>query len=177
MGCDIHAVIDYEDECGSICPFVDGQFWIPRDYGLFAALAGVRAEPGEQPLYEPRGLPPRFSDAAQRLLFHVVVDEDDQIPNWLKDADSVSRAEAEKWVRQGDSFYHDSAAKPRGLVSDPGRHTPSWLNVLEVEAALTHLGLKLEDRSAAFRAVVAAMHALSREYGLEKVRLVFCFDS
>jgi hypothetical protein len=34
MGCDIRAVIDYEDSPGYVYAFADGALWPPRDYNL-----------------------------------------------------------------------------------------------------------------------------------------------
>jgi hypothetical protein len=56
MGCDIHAVIEYR---------ISGDMWfvaginveIPRDYRLFAAMAGVRNYEEVIPVAAPRGLP------------------------------------------------------------------------------------------------------------------------
>jgi|SRR5438132_3642319 len=177
MGCDIHAVIDYEDGRDQPWGFADGEFWFPRDYGLFAALAGVRTGDKKGPLHPPRGLPPRFSTAVVKCFFQHVVEEGENIWPWPKGIDVVSRSKAEEWMQEGLSFFVEGPAGLRGrFVSDPERHTPSWLNLPEIEAALTHAGLRLAEQSPQFRAAVAALKELSRQYGTSKVRLVFWFD-
>lgn len=68
MGCDIHAVIEYRPASGVISTLT-GTWHIYRDYRLFAALAGVRGDPGKPPLFQPRGLPPEHSDYVSDLYF------------------------------------------------------------------------------------------------------------
>lgn len=46
MGCDIHAIVEYRHarDTGEMHSLSWDEFWLPRHYGVFAALAGVRGE-------------------------------------------------------------------------------------------------------------------------------------
>lgn len=55
MGCDVHAVVEVKRE-NAIRWQAIGEFYIDRDYGLFAIMAGVRDRWAVQ-LFSPRDLP------------------------------------------------------------------------------------------------------------------------
>lgn len=60
MGCDIHPYIEVKPSSSSRW-LLYAEFWLPRDYMMFALLAGVRRESkGTEGiyLYEAKGLPP-----------------------------------------------------------------------------------------------------------------------
>lgn len=57
-----------------------------------------------------------------------------------------------------------------------GLHTPGWLTLSELDAALQHEGLAPDDLQVEYRAMLAALRVLASEYGPDKVRIVFCFD-
>lgn len=74
MGCDIHAVIEYDQYEKEYAKKTDKPYnrsWWPfaervdinRHYALFAKLAGVRNDGTIQPLSEPRGVPDDASHA------------------------------------------------------------------------------------------------------------------
>jgi hypothetical protein len=61
MGCDIHAIVEYDE-------YKDGKSWtrfcnpnLPRSYSTFGVLAGVRSTEFS-PLISPRGLPDHYSN-------------------------------------------------------------------------------------------------------------------
>lgn len=176
MGSDIHAVLECEDEREQPAAFADGELWIPRDDALFAALAGVGNSFAGPPAVAPRGLPETYSVTVGRLFFQPVVDAEDDYTTWLEGRAFAQRAEAEMWVRSGKSFYAPGLSGPKELVSNPDYHTPSWLRLAEIEAALAGHQLQLTERSPEFQSVLAAMRELARHYGPEHVRLVFWFD-
>ena len=65
MGRDIHLFAEYPDGPRTFVAVSDGAFLLPRDHGLFAALAGVGADEGFVPLARyPGGLLVRQSSAA-----------------------------------------------------------------------------------------------------------------
>jgi hypothetical protein len=179
MGTDIHAFIEFDTQGGRLREFSRGQLAIPPEYALFHALAGVRPQSDEPPLFPPRGLPVRVSDAVLRAYFTPVFADEDvaarprprSVPFYLL------RSEVE-----GDPHYLRCERRGcpedlRWLLADPDWYTPSWLTYLEVLAAISHLGLALADRSVEFRAAVEAMAELANESGPDRVRLVFWFDN
>jgi hypothetical protein len=175
MGCDIHAVIDYDDAHGETWAF--SEIWLPRHYAIFAALAGVRANECEKPLYPPRGLPSSYSDRARWLFFLFVKEDGEEIPADTRLVGYVTRSDAESWVQKLGAFYAPGSSGPRAWVSDPDFHHPSWLTYPELLAALNHSGLALEECWPEFRAAIATLGELTRHYGMDHVRLVFWFDN
>jgi hypothetical protein len=197
MGCDIHLLIEYdvaerwehampdrrrppctpEPFTSSNCmrAFADGQFFIPRDYRLFAALAGVRRDGDEPlPLVAPRGYPDIASGDADDVFFQYVRDEDERP---LMDIREATRAEAEAYVARGRSFYRDLPGRPRKWVSNPDWHTPSWLFTAEIRPALRVFGLEPMDCSVEFDIVCGTCAALERFYGPNRARILFWFDN
>lgn len=179
MGSDIHAFIEYDTEQGGLHEFSRGQLSLPAEYALFHALAGVRPQSDEPPLFPPRGLPTRVSDEVLRAYFTSVYADREiaarprprGVPFWMLQSEvdaSPHYQQCERRGKPGDRHW---------LVADPDWHTPSWLTYREVLAALAHLGLKVADRSVEFRAALAAMAALADEVGADRVRLVFWFDN
>ena len=176
MGTDIHAVIEYEDEYGMVKAFADGELEIPRDYNLFCALAFGDGGLVETILYPPRGLPSEYSDTVREAYFFFVRDSEDETRG-ARTGWSITREQADEWVREGYSSYIDVDWKQRAYVNSPDLHTASYLNCHEIKAALKHYKLDIQMLSPVFQATLAAMDALSKTYGPEKVRLVFWFDN
>lgn len=197
MGADIHLFIEYDvsgrpgwwrhvirgvqgpvpafSQEEFIKTFADGEFLIPRDYDVFSALAGVRrgeAEPG--PLYEPRGFPATASSDVVCKHYRYVRDADEPLlmPDW-----EVSREEAEVYIAKGLSHYRDHARKPNGFVSDPERHTPTWLLACEFRAALAHHGIQPYESSFELGIAQRILDELEAQCGSGRARAVFWFDN
>jgi hypothetical protein len=160
MGCDIHAVIEY-DPYGTFCAF--GEANIARDYKLFSALAFGDGSFTDNLPYPPRGLPSDHSLQVSNLFF-VAADETEKLET---KPETIAREWGDWALEQFLTF---------GLLPGPDWHTPSWLNFNELKEALAHAGLKIEEQSPEFRAAFAAMEVLAGAYDAEKVRLVFWFD-
>jgi len=200
LGRDIHVMVEV-GSLGDFSAFGDGPFHISRDYQLFQCLAGcggswflqsvsgleedkfgtVKQARGalkelgaKEPLIRPRGLPPRYSEEVAEAVFFGVRDDDDNEP-WMYDW--VTRAQADKWVASGQSFYCDSGAKTRTVVSNPDLHTISYLSLQEIGEALRHHGLELAGTPIEFQAIVAAMKVLEGGLGKGRTRIVFWFDN
>jgi hypothetical protein len=156
MGCDIHAVIENRIY-GSWTSFAEVE--IARDYKLFSAIAFGNGGITDDLPYPPRGLPSDHSNRVTRLFF---VEADS-----VDDVQEIATAWGDWAVEQ--FVMHK-------IVPQTDWHTPSWLNLGELEIALNHAGLKTDDQSPQFRAVIASMRILSETYGDENVRLVFWFD-
>ena len=178
MGADIHAFIEYETEWGGLREFTRGQLSLPADYPLFHALAGVRSETDDPPLFPPRGLPERTSTEILTAYFTpVFADEDVSTRPRPRGAPFyLLRSEVEADPRYRDREQRGGPGR-RWTVADPDWHTPSWLTYREVLAALAHLSLSVAERPVEFRAAVAAMAELAGEFGPDRVRLVFWFDN
>ena len=162
MGCDIHAVIENQIY-GTWTSFAEVE--IARDYKLFSAIAFGNGGITDDLPYPPRGLPPDHSSRVTGLFF---VEADS-----LKDSESQGNVDeiARTW---GDWAVEQFVA--HRIVPRTDWHTPSWLKLGELEMALNHAGLKMDDQSPQFRAVIASMRILSETYGDENVRLAFWFD-
>lgn len=168
MGCDIHAVIEYNKH-DSYWDF--GVVNIDRDYELFSAIAFGDGGITDDLPYPPRGLPPDHSMQVGDLFF-MESDEIRKLPGYLEESEQFQPKEiAEAW---GPWALKEFLAY--GVLPNPDWHTPSWLDLKELKEALSRAGLKLEDQSPEFRSVIAAMQTLSESYGTDKVRLVFWFD-
>jgi hypothetical protein len=172
MGCDIHAVIEYEQfNNGFAHAFTEGLLQIPRDYELFSAIAFGDGGITDDLPYPPRGLPHNFSQTVRELFFV----EADALREAGDDVDDEEKFDPEEEA----AYWGDWAVKEfreNGNLPAYEQHTPGWLNFDELVEALAHAQIKTEELSPEFRAVLAAMHTLSEAYGAEKVRLVFWFD-
>ena len=147
MGCDIHAVIEYNGDGGIARGWaVPG---IQRDYNLFRALAFAESADGLHMRYPPRGFPSHLSHESQQQFTHQGYLPDSDSPFDLRKAESV-------------------------LAQD--LHTPSWLSLSDLEEVLADFNLDLEQQTHTFQAVVAAMRVLAKRFGSGNVRLVYCFD-
>jgi hypothetical protein len=168
MGIDIHAHIEFVTPSGDVDWFA--QVGIPRDHSLFAALAGVRYQADGTPLYPPRGLPNPCSDVVTREFYLAVSDRDDaRLPTFRH----VSRSVAERWVAEGTSQYVFGGR----MIVDRELHTPSWLTLEEIEAALRHAKVDVPGVSPWFAATMAAMREFDLRSGSCVSRLVFWFDN
>src|ERR1051326_2037342 len=113
MGCDIHAVVENQ-VYGSWTSFAEVE--IARDYKLFSAIAFGNGGITDDLPYPPRGLP---SDHSNRVtgLFFVEADSVD-------DVQEIATAWGDWAVEQ--FVMHK-------IVPQTDWHTPSWLNLGELE--------------------------------------------
>lgn len=163
------------------------EFDLARAYGLFGALAGVRAEEGNPIRHLPRGIPDTLSYQAARR-YYAVVCADPEGFRRRTGREACVADQAAGWVRSCRSHWgratSDEERPPYRFVSDPEWHSASWLTLAEIKAALAAAGMadvfaadRPEPRTADFTAVMAAMGSLERTLGKNQVRLVFWFDS
>ena len=154
-------------------------------------------------LHPPRGIPLVLSESVFRR-YYVAVLRDGEAPGRVEDGgldvpvETASPADAERWLAEGlshpgpaeqrwvhwetgpdDKLRKVLNARPRGrlLVSNPNWHTPSWLLLAEIRAALRHASLELSELSPDFQLIVSAMSQLEHAYGHARTRLVFWFDN
>jgi len=180
MGADIHLYIEYDDDGAipfsdiqMIRGFSDGDFLIPRDYHLFATLAGVRSRNVFQPKYSPRGMPEVASPEVINRFFRNILDEEGE----RLEEDDVTRAQAEEWVAKGHSYIRDSWIKKNGFVSDPDHHTPSWLTLKEISESFAASPYSLVDMPKESQAVHELLQSLEKYFGVDRARIVFWFDN
>jgi hypothetical protein len=182
MGRDIHAFIELASRSapGHFCAASRGEINFARDDDLFQALAGD-PQSENPPLYPPRGLPEQGSSELKERYFTPIVEDEEAPPD--RSGFYMLRSEVERMMK--DKFhvahlrchYWGGPDGPRKLISDPDSHTPSWLTHRELLAALEHHDLSVAEQHVWFRAAVAAMAELAREYGPDRVRMVFWFDN
>lgn len=168
MGCDIHAVIEVE-RYGSYQSFAEVR--IGRDDDLFSAIAFGDGGVTDDLPYPPRGLPADFGLTVTELFF-VDANEIRHLEAALEGEEDFKPEE----IARGWGDWALETYKSLGLLPGPDWHTPGWLNVNELNDALSHARLKPEKQSVEFQAVLAAMRVLANNYGADKVRLVFWFD-
>gem|GEM_PF-6760651 len=105
----------------------DGEIDIQRDYFLFSALAGVRAD--QPPLIAPRGIPQDVSTNVFEHYYNIIVEPSDL--EMYSDFQAVTPDTAEHWLRNGSSHrspeghVHHTMRSKLGYVSEPDAHTPS----------------------------------------------------
>lgn len=168
MGASFFSVLEYE-VYGAFTAF--GRLNISRDHELFAAISS--GDGGNMGIkYPPRGLPMDLSLDSQELFFT----ETTEVKEFLE----ISRAEDEEETSleeyaEGFGDWAVRGYQTIGHLPIPETYNHSWLNLNELKAALLSRNLRLDQQSADFRALMAAMETLAEEYGPEKVRLVFCF--
>ncbi|WP_434045013.1 hypothetical protein [Sorangium cellulosum] len=165
---------------GPFTALSDGDFLLPRDYGLFAALAGVRAQPGFVPLRPPRGIP---RDVSQHVAdrYFVPVLEDERARAWGL-GDHFTPPHAAQLVASGASHWlPDGTTTPltpatHGYIAHPDWHSASWLAVHEIRLALEHAQFSLDAASDEFVLLFQYVSAVAGKKG-PSTRVVFWFDN
>jgi hypothetical protein len=170
MGTDIHLFVEHFVEHparpgGEYFSLSEGEFNLPRDYEVFAALAGVRTD--ERPFISPRGFPEDASPDAHRGYYRRLSEEGQDFDGWWL---TEKPADAQSYVDR--SLSHRKSWHNIELVSDPEAHHPTWLSRSEFLTALSRGGLDPEKLSPEYRVVVAALDLLADRDG----RVVFWFD-
>lgn len=169
MGCDIHAYIEfqeYEDKDGNPMYWNwSGRVWFSRNYWLFELMAGVR---GDNKLYEPRGIPEHLSWMVQ----------DEYTLRPVPSSSSANEGEctienAHSWIANGLSEWVNEDHR---RITHPDWHTPSWLNVAEMEHVYGEYLKSRHPSEPRVEAIIAAMKALNQNTP-DKSRLVFWFDN
>jgi hypothetical protein len=152
MGCDIHAHLEIVEQP----PLHVARFEMPRNYGLFSLLAGVRYNPhelrGYEPAFAPRGFPSDISTTVFEACTYVI---DDELAALEVDG-YCSREAAQRWINHGDATYCDSS---QVRVTDPDRHSSSWLTCEELETIAMRYQQLAGERDAWIDAIIGAMHA------------------
>jgi hypothetical protein len=178
MGCDIWAFVEYETINWGFTAFFNGPIiYLPRNYLIFAALAGVRNRDEKPPLYEARGLPENLSPATFEGYYQFVIDKKDaELFNGFNHVfiDALGEAEKSRLIppEQGSSWI-----KPKyGYISSSDFHTPSWLKLSEVINALEYHGIDLNEMPSEYQVMLDVMSSI-RKRGLSNTpRLVFWFS-
>ena len=121
MGCDIHTYLEYkEDERWDGIRHVR----IPRNYGLFAVLAGVRAYNAEVEMFRPRGVPDDISwETRDDYTLYITSDGGDE--------GHCTREQAENYVKYGSRYWDSKKTR----VTHPDWHSASWLSLGEFKVA------------------------------------------
>jgi len=166
MGCDIYAVIEYQDEFGVIQTFNSKGLNLSRDYELFTFLALGESGLVDELLFPPRGLPLDYTQAVREQFF-VNAKEKLEIFKLFSD-EEFNPDELEEWEKK--EYFNN------GLLANIDFHSASWLNFHELKQVLNHYNFKTESLSADWQKVLSAMKDLSNNYGAENARLVFWFD-
>lgn len=178
MGCDIHVDIEYteyeDQKTGQPMWWHFCEFFFPRNYYLFTAIAGVRDyNDGIEPVVEPRGMPKNATLETLRRYSHYVGRAGES---------AVSFEQAEEWVSRDWSEWIEINGDPHAKVSSPDWHHPGWLTAGELEEALRRAhavyandpnNLPTDDMQV--KAAIAAMRVF--EAAGSRCRMTFFFDN
>ena len=134
MGCDIHCYIEYREPGRESWSGFGGRINPGRNYWIFGALAGVRAD--HIPHLEPRGFP--LDCGYSTWDDNTIYVSDDQVEPWENDSGSTfySRAHAEEYVGKGYCQYVARGSSHRSFVTRSDHHSHSWLTPDEYETAI-----------------------------------------
>ncbi len=180
MGCKIHLFAEFGRGGAAFQALSDGAFPIPRDYELFAALAGVRGGPGFVPFQVPRGIPHDVSPAVAERYFVPVMDGD-RASMWCA-GEHVTPDEAETLVRSGRTHWRESeTTEPwtqatHGYIANPDWHSATWLAAHEIKLALIHAGYQFQTAPEEFQLLVAYVELAATMKG-SSTRVVLWFDN
>jgi len=61
MGCDIHLFLEYKSPITNEWEPFGYEYYIPRNYEMFAKMAGVR-DKGQETIFQPKGFPENMSE-------------------------------------------------------------------------------------------------------------------
>jgi hypothetical protein len=179
MGCDIHLFVEFPSG-GGFKPVSDGAFLLPRDYRLFAALSGVRAEQGFAPFVPARGIPRDVSQEVASRYFVPVVD-DERAAAWAV-GEHFTESQARRLVDSGASHWLPADAIPplmpatHGYISHPDWHSAGWLTANELHLAFEHARYSLVDASEDLQLLIEFVGAVAARKG-QATRVVFWFDN
>lgn len=181
MGADIHSYVEYKEKNSNYWMNLTRNFGY-RDYIWFGIIAGVRAP--EFQLFEPKGLPK--SDLGfwtDQDLWILVAPEDN--PSLAEHDGWCSLESANRWI-EGEYAssipVYDQNGKLK-KVTHPDWHSKSWLNTEELERAIEHYRICIDNNNFAgydknpveWIAIFEAMKSFERmNYD---TRLVFWFDN
>ena len=180
MGCDIHLFAEVCRDSGGYEALADGEFLMPPDYRLFAALAGVRSEPGFAPMVLPRGIPNDLSQYVADRYFVPVLDSG-RAAEW-QIGEHVTPEEAQKLVEGGKSHWlTNETTQPftpstGGHIAHPDWHSASWLTIDEVRQSLEHADYLLAEAPDEFQSLIEYVNALAARKDTTG-RLLFWFDN
>ena len=180
MGADIHLFAEVEEHRGTFQAVSDGQFLMPRNYDLFAALAGVRADEGFTPKFPPRGIPANVSQHVSDRYFMPVI-SDEQAATWGIGEYATTEYARELVERQLSSWLLLGTTTPLcpstgGYISNPDWHSPSWLTTPEVAEALAHARYPIAQLALEFRLLLEYLQKYAAETD-RTARIVFWFDN
>jgi hypothetical protein len=195
MSTDIHAWIEYDphtrafDKSG--LSFADGSIFLPRDYGIFATLAGVGAQEDETPLFTPRGVPDDICPDLFLNYYEPVTDADaaarsvrsgqsHYAPPRRRDPLVVEGYRETRGAdgREGYALVSREALHPATYVSNPDYNTAGWLTPPEFTRVLeTVRSSRQESVPLQWDVVGIVLNELDRRLGQANVRFVFWFDS
>lgn len=167
MGCDIHTMIEYKAKDRDWQTFSYDTVNLGRDYRMFTAMADVRNYSDDFVPIEAKGLPEDVSHYTISANSFYVVDGD------TEDEGSVSRADAERWVRSGDSEWTNDK---KWRVTDPDAHSHSYLSPEEFEQCIEKVSKIVSYTVDPDYKVALAMLKKYKELGYES-RIVFWFDN
>jgi len=168
VGTDIRAFIEYRSASDDLWR-THSEVFLEREYGLFAAMAGVRATEDTTTLFEPRGFPADASAFAQRAYYAHIVPDQEFVHNGL--SRFVRASDVAGIINSGGHYRHQS----KGLISHPDALYPSWLTISEIQDALRAIGIRNERLGIAWQLALRTMQAIETEFHAE-VRLVFWFE-
>ncbi|QDT42189.1 hypothetical protein Pan241w_22700 [Gimesia alba] len=199
MGTDITAFVEkrFCDESSGFSgrpeepPWILGRFWMGRDYDLFDALANGRSdrldpeEVDRHALIPPRGIPRDLSYEVALEYYDLIIDPAGIDPRVPVGYQTISKSEAKQRVEAGLAHYGKVAAfwpysekKPLwNVVSKPYLHNVGWLTLEEINQALDHFKMPLDDVDIEFLALMHAMEVFDQESSPMEVRLTFWFES
>jgi hypothetical protein len=127
MGCDIHVYLEYKNSdsmsdrwCGT------PRLHIPRYYGLFATMAGVRSYDAQVEIFKPKGIPKDISyETLEDFTLKIVDQECDYCEG------KTTRRRAEEYIQYGEAYWNEEKHR----VTHPDWHAPSWLTLDELKLA------------------------------------------
>lgn len=173
MGCDIHVTIEYDHPELGFQPFVVGGVFIPRDYRLFGALAGVRLREGESSMIEPRGIPEDACDLIRNQFCQIVTP--DKRLEYFDMGYNV--------IRESQIGDRQAEARPCELLGtanwlqDADFHSISYLSLAEINQCLAFRDIQHDQLSAEFLCLTDSLQSLNLRFSDSVSRLVFGFDN
>jgi len=167
MGASVYAVIEYK-EYDSYSSF--GEINLLRHNEFLCAIAWGEGGITDEMPYPPRGFPVDASYETRNSFFVDADEVKDFLRHFREDV------EDETYLKEFAAEHGAGAIEEyrlSGRLPMPELTHYGWLNLEELEANLTHRGIKSKELPPPIRAALAAMTELATAYGRDGVRLVF----
>lgn len=176
MGSDIHLFVEYHTGDKTFESLTEGEFNLPRCYGFFNAISGVRAAYKKKPLFYPKGLPEDVTKQAYSSYMCWIEKPPPHYDFGIKKICTLE--EAIRYSEYEEEELRSNIENGKLMkMPFPEYHSASWLTYEDLTAALEHYDIEISEYPAEYQVIVNMVGTLNKASKESSARIVFWFDS